>query len=256
MLLQPEGIRLDISDLTPPLGPANPLAAALRQKREWLATQRGGRLDSEPYPLLIVRPDGSSTYQRARVALQSWGTEFGYELIEADRPLVYPSVDSAVIPGMKEAITQARQRQALERRIAKSVERQQSKRNVLRASPRGGFVHYDGRPITVQDFVDGAAAGGESLPGSSELAGTPDSTSQALPSTMSQSVVVRDVPSREVLKPRELPADPWDHSSSPEFPIGNRCPDPNPRQWIARRRRWAPLRRDAAYKFIPRQAGR
>jgi len=60
VILQPEGIRLTERHFAGPMGPGNPLAAALRAKREYLLTQ--GAMDpekaGEPYPLLLVRPEG------------------------------------------------------------------------------------------------------------------------------------------------------------------------------------------------------
>ena len=56
VIIQPEGIVLESKDFDGPLGPGNPLDAALRGIREHYA--RTGSLGSqgEPYPLLIVRP--------------------------------------------------------------------------------------------------------------------------------------------------------------------------------------------------------
>ncbi len=64
VIIQPEGIRLTEEDFQGPMGPGNPLAAALRAAREHLAAQQktsGGPIE-EPYPLLLVRPDGIAAY--------------------------------------------------------------------------------------------------------------------------------------------------------------------------------------------------
>ncbi|NDC64501.1 MAG: hypothetical protein EBZ59_11085, partial [Planctomycetia bacterium] len=86
VFLQPEGIRLGPSDFEGPPGPGNPLASALRAAREHLArtTPASGDPAAQPYPLLLVRPSGVMAYYAAREAISSWGTEFGYQLIDED----------------------------------------------------------------------------------------------------------------------------------------------------------------------------
>src|SRR5260221_4355224 len=77
--LQPEGVVLTVDDFSGPAGPGNPLATILRAVRDYLAA---GAPQGEPYPLLIVRPNGIGMFYRARQAMASWASEFGYELIE------------------------------------------------------------------------------------------------------------------------------------------------------------------------------
>ncbi len=91
VVMQPEGIRLTEADFEGPMGPGNPLAAALRAAREHLLAER--QFDpqaGEPYPLLLVRPEGIGAYYAAREAMKSWGCDFGYELIGDDWKLAYP----------------------------------------------------------------------------------------------------------------------------------------------------------------------
>ena len=106
VVLQPEGIVFNEADFDEPLGPGNPLAAAIRAAREQMLLQGG--LDpqntGEPYPLLLVRPGGIAAYDCALAAMKSWGSEFGYELIGADWQLKYPPPD----PNLAKAVTQAR----------------------------------------------------------------------------------------------------------------------------------------------------
>ncbi|WP_347245310.1 hypothetical protein [Thermogutta sp.] len=111
--LQPEGIRFPPEDFLGPLGPGNPLDAALRAVREeWLARHEfDPQKDGEPYPLLIVRPSGIEAYYAARAAMTSWGTEFGYELVEDDWPLSYPPPDPRLAQEVQDAVTLARRRQ-------------------------------------------------------------------------------------------------------------------------------------------------
>lgn len=111
--LQPEGIRFPPEDFLEPLGPGNPLDAALRAVREeWLARREfDPEKEGEPYPLLIVRPSGIEAYYAARAAMTSWGTEFGYELVEEDWDLSYPPPDTRLAQVVQNAVTLARRRQ-------------------------------------------------------------------------------------------------------------------------------------------------
>lgn len=108
VILQPEGKRFTEIDFTGPLGPGNPLSAALRATREYWA---GLTNQGDPYPLLIVRPDGAMTYGLAREAMRSWDDEFGYELVEADLPLTYPPRDPALAAVLDKTVAAARERQ-------------------------------------------------------------------------------------------------------------------------------------------------
>jgi hypothetical protein len=111
IVLQPEGIVLSPSDFEGSLGPGNPLDAALRTTREFLAKYSTAR--EEPYPLLVVRPNGTVAYAVARAALKSWDDEFGYELIDADMKLAYPKPDSTLKAELERSIADARQRQSM-----------------------------------------------------------------------------------------------------------------------------------------------
>ena len=95
VVIRPEGIRFAVSDFAAPGWPGNPLAAALRASREYLnakAAKAGEPEPPDPYPLLIVRPDGITQYQLARAALASWDADFGYEFVDRDWKLEYPDL--------------------------------------------------------------------------------------------------------------------------------------------------------------------
>lgn len=114
VIVQPEGIRLTAEDFDGPLGASNPLISVVRAAREQMVLS--GVLDpdrdGEPYPLLLVRPDGVAAYHYARVALKPWGPDFGYELISAELTLAYPPPDVRLAEVMQTALAQARQVQA------------------------------------------------------------------------------------------------------------------------------------------------
>src|SRR5262245_1453569 len=79
IVLQPEGTEFPAADFEV-LGAGNPLEAAVRATvAHW---ERTGHEGQNPYPLLLVRPDGVPAYGAAREALSTWGREFGYELVE------------------------------------------------------------------------------------------------------------------------------------------------------------------------------
>jgi hypothetical protein len=114
LILQPEGVRVSRDDLRPPLGAGNPLATALRAARDYLIRlhpEEGQSRQTEPYPLIIVRPSGAAIYGIAQRAMQSSDFQFGYELVEEDWDLKYPAADPQLAIVEQRAIDQARARQ-------------------------------------------------------------------------------------------------------------------------------------------------
>lgn len=108
IILQPESVALTAQDFQGPMGPGNPLDAALRAMREhW--KQHG--LQGEPYPLIVVRPDGAIAFGACRSAMKHWESEFGYELVDQDAELKFPPADRQLAETMQRAIRDARQRQ-------------------------------------------------------------------------------------------------------------------------------------------------
>lgn len=124
IILQPEGIVLTPKDFEGPMEQENPLARAVRAVREYWANQAApGPKAQEPYPLLLVRPDGIVAYYMAREALQEWGSEFGYELIGQDWQLRFPPPDPRLAQILQEEVELARARQQLLAKIAPRVAR-------------------------------------------------------------------------------------------------------------------------------------
>ena len=116
VVLQPEGVSLTPRDFAPPLGAGNPLASALRAAREFLVNQypeMGESAETEPYPLVLVRPDGVGAYYRVRAAIESWDSDFGYEFVDGDWKLEFPSADPQLATVESRAVYQARARQRL-----------------------------------------------------------------------------------------------------------------------------------------------
>ena len=144
VILQPEGIRLTESDFEGPLGPGNPLAVALRAAREHLLARRDFDPQvGEPYPLLLVRPEGINAYYAARAAMKSWGFDFGYELIDDGWKLAYPPPDPRLAEVLRQVIATARVNQA---RLVAAAPREYGSRSKVayRASADGGFVREGG----------------------------------------------------------------------------------------------------------------
>ncbi|MCA9267909.1 MAG: hypothetical protein KDA41_05535, partial [Planctomycetales bacterium] len=109
IIMQPEGVVLTQADFTSPIDAGNPLAAGLRATREyWLET--GVARNGEPYPLLLVRPEGAQMYAIARAAMQPWSSEYGYELLDADMQLEYPPADEALGDVVRRTVALARKR--------------------------------------------------------------------------------------------------------------------------------------------------
>jgi hypothetical protein len=175
VFLQPEGIRLSPGDFEGPPGPGNPLASALRAAREHIVAAQGGTNDpaAQPYPLLIVRPSGVLAYYAAREAIQSWGSDFGYQLVDEDWTLAFPPADPTLALVEKRAIEESRARLAwlAEVRPTRPARPPQQ----YRAAPTRGGVVADGGPSVLGDQSrwdwkngqqsGGAHAGGGSGPG-------------------------------------------------------------------------------------------
>jgi hypothetical protein len=111
IVLQPQGIALVEADFEEPIEANNPLDQALRAARESLLAQgqiRGDGSD-EPYPLLLVRPDGIPAYYVARAALASWKSAIGYELVGKDWELEFPTGNPEVGRAMRAVVAEARE---------------------------------------------------------------------------------------------------------------------------------------------------
>ena len=166
VIVQPEGIRLTAEDFDGPLGASNPLISVVRAAREQMVLS--GAIDpdrdGEPYPLLLVRPDGVAAYHYARTALKPWGPDFGYELISADLPLAYPPPDARLAEVMQTALAQARQVQA----------------RLIAAAPRsygGARRAHSGSADDELAEVPGATGAGRGVGGSGFGDGRPDVSS-------------------------------------------------------------------------------
>jgi hypothetical protein len=174
VVIQPEGIVLTASDFDGPMGPGNPLASAVRAARDHLAAMSADPKSraAEPYPLFLVRPDGIQAYYAARAAMQSWGSDFGYQTIDQDWKLEYPPVDSRLAQLERQAVDEARERlrwlaQMSPDRYGAGGERRGSDRKVsYRVSPLGGLVR-EGGPSLRGDLPGMGEAGDRSEAGPS-----------------------------------------------------------------------------------------
>ena len=114
--LQPEGIKLQREDFARVDWPGNPLAVALRASRKYLvqAARRAGQPEPmDPYPLILVRPGGTSKYHAVLGALQSWDAAYGYEFIDDNWKLTYPELPNPELARVQQhAIANARLDQA------------------------------------------------------------------------------------------------------------------------------------------------
>lgn len=147
--LQPSGIVIQTSELQPPILPGNPLDTALLAVREyWMKLDLAGE-HGEPYPLLIVRPEGAQSYALVREAMQSWNDEFGYELIESDKKIEYGPADPPLTTLLQTTIATARAQYAELRRAAVQTEQvrftgSRGGGDSLRVSREGGFETVGG----------------------------------------------------------------------------------------------------------------
>jgi hypothetical protein len=168
IVLQPEGVVLRAQDFDGPLGPGNPLDAALRAIREHLASLGTAEWQGEPYPLLVVRPDGAIAYNVARLAMRAWDDEFGYELIDADMKVQYPTPDAYLKQLLESTIENARQRQAALAAAMPSQFQGDRIGGFVASSSGGGFV-----PVSTQGAGFGAGRGADAFGRESDGAGAP-----------------------------------------------------------------------------------
>ena len=115
-IIQPEGIELKPEDFQPPIGPGNPLAAVLRAARSYLIQRDQANIqtrDTEPYPLVLVRPDGALMYAHVQRAIEAGDFDFGFELVEEEWKLKFPGVDPHLASIEHQALEHARMRQQL-----------------------------------------------------------------------------------------------------------------------------------------------
>ncbi|MCI0335228.1 MAG: hypothetical protein L0228_18620 [Planctomycetes bacterium] len=116
LVLQPEGVVIRREDLRPPLGSGNALASALRAARDhYIQTHpdEGTDRDTEPYPMLLIRPEGADLFGLARRAIEAADFDFGFEPVESHWELNYGVPDPVLANVEQQALDQARARQEL-----------------------------------------------------------------------------------------------------------------------------------------------
>lgn len=147
LILQPEGIRISASDLRRPIGAGNPLAAALRAARDHLVQihpKEGRSRETEPYPLLLVRPDGLYMFDRARQAIEAGDFDLGFELVENDWNLKYPLPNPQLASIEQVAVDQARARQEVLAAAAPAFRRRAMSLDGRYGAGDDGFGDEDG----------------------------------------------------------------------------------------------------------------
>lgn len=165
VFLQPEGIRLGPADFEGPPGPGNPLASALRAAREHIAAAPGeaGVPQAQPYPLLLVRPSGVMAYYAAREAIQSWGSEFGYQFVDEDWQINYPPPDPALAEAERRAVEESRRRLAWLQQV-RPARPAKPPTQYRAATTRGGVVANGGPSVLGDqsrfDWTEEQASGG------------------------------------------------------------------------------------------------
>ena len=110
LVLRPQQVTLTVDDFRQPVGPGNPLDAALIAIRDYWQRYEIDGPEGDPYPLLVVRPSGARAYALARHAMQSWQDEFGYELVDETLMLEFGEPDPQLQDEINAAVTKAKQR--------------------------------------------------------------------------------------------------------------------------------------------------
>lgn len=87
----------------------NPLLAGVRALSAYWTEQNraAGRASSEPYALLLVRPDGSKEFKVARILLETIVGQYGYELIDVDFQYETPGTTPEAVAQCRAAIERA-----------------------------------------------------------------------------------------------------------------------------------------------------
>ena len=108
--IMPGGLSFSMLDLMTTSGRSGPLGAAVKTIANLLA--REGAPDGsavEPYVVFVVRPDGIRPFYEARTAMEAADVPYGYELVDQDWAIEYPSWDDPTIWGpVAEAVASAR----------------------------------------------------------------------------------------------------------------------------------------------------
>ncbi len=129
-----------------PSSPVTRLESALFAVRNYWSKFHIAGNQGEPYPLLIVRPDGARSYALARRAMENWDDEFGYELVEAEKLLDFGREDPQLVEELRSTLRVARLqyaaiREAAARMIAHREAAAMARQPAgLQASLNGGFV--------------------------------------------------------------------------------------------------------------------
>ena len=182
VVIQPEGIVLQVDDFLTPEYRDNPMEMGVRTVRQYFVETQQLQRDTEPYPLFLVRPTGIYAYEASLRSLGSWKGDFGYELIDEDWKLEFPKPSEELKVRLEQQVQIARTRQAgyIHSEIARGTFKGGTKRQ-YRASSRGGLEQVGGsysggvHPLagmsqfasSQQQSSEGFSAGSSGLPGAS-----------------------------------------------------------------------------------------
>jgi hypothetical protein len=141
VIVHPGGVELSSDDFLFSDDAGNPLATLLRATREQMVVSRPTSANEEPYPLILIRPDGIGAYYHVRQSLQGWTAEFGYELIDKDWKLKFPVQDPKLFEIQQRALAEARLRQQA---LMVAFKRKAKRGSQFVAAPRAGILNQGG----------------------------------------------------------------------------------------------------------------
>jgi hypothetical protein len=125
-----------------------------------------GSVTSEPYVLLVVRPDGALPFYHAQRILIDAKVHYGFELVEQDEELKTGDRDPAALPLIQSALTEAFQRrEKLYAKLMAIMEQHRSEQSGGGGSasgqpgPRRMSVRPDGRVVEESDRSAGILPG-------------------------------------------------------------------------------------------------
>lgn len=163
----PTGVRITAKDMHGFPIRDNPLLSGILTLHQHRSADS---VTSQPYVLLLVRPDGCLPFYAAQRILSEAGVHFGYELLEEDRQIAAGSVDEREVGVIRQALLESLNR----REVLYSMLRQDADAAIAateqnRPADRRLIVRSDGRVITADDAerrpLEGKYyAGGEAPP--------------------------------------------------------------------------------------------
>jgi hypothetical protein len=108
IVFQPEGRKITEQDLRGFTTLNNPVLSGVRALDSfWTAHDKQRGNSTQPYVLIVVRPDGIPAYYALRKLLEEYDQPFGYELLADEQPLSLDPVNPEALQALNQTIEQS-----------------------------------------------------------------------------------------------------------------------------------------------------